>query len=90
MHSLGSYVFREVYDFGCGSGTEFWYIIKDRFLGMEERSSKTRNLVRLVFRSLRIEKITCEILLRKGGYDVYKSAFGHYKDHTTYEMLTEV
>lgn len=88
MRSLGAYMLREVYDFDCNAETEFWYIIKDRFGGMGELTSKTRNLVRRAFGSLHIEKISYEVLLRE-GYGVYESAYKHYKDHTMYGMPTE-
>ena len=37
---------RNTYDFDCDKETSFWYVIKDKFGGMEELSSKKRNQVK--------------------------------------------
>ncbi|CDA57052.1 unknown [Prevotella sp. CAG:604] len=37
---------RNTYDFDCDKETLFWYVIKDKFGGMEELSSKKRNQVK--------------------------------------------
>ena len=37
---------RNTYDFDCDKETSFWYVIKDKFGGMEELSSKKCNQVK--------------------------------------------
>ena len=73
---------RNVYDFDCPQQTSFWYVIKDSFGGMEELSPKMRNQVKRCFKTMRVEKISSEVLL-KHGYEVFVLAADNYKVKAT-------
>jgi len=73
----GGFALRNTYGFDCQQPTEFWYVIKDRFEGMDELSSKTRNQVRRAFKSYEYRMIDSQFLLEH-GYDVYKRACEAY------------
>lgn len=68
--------------------TEFWYIIKDSFGGMEELSTKVRNQVRRSFNRLDIRRIDKTVLLDE-GYDVYRAAWKNYKLHDALYALPD-
>lgn len=74
----GGLMVRNSYNFDCGEETSFWYVIKDSFGGMEELSSKMRNQVKKCFKTLRVEKISAEILFVH-GYEVFVEATVNYK-----------
>ena len=78
LFSQGGLLIRNAYDFNCGQETSFWYVIKDRFGGMEELSSKMRNQVKKCFKTMRVEKITSDEL-KKNGYPVFVDASESYK-----------
>lgn len=75
---MGGYLVRNVFDFDCGEETSFWYVIKDKFGGMEELSSKKRNQVRKSFKMCDIMKVSREDMLAQ-GYEVHALAAGSYK-----------
>lgn len=70
---------RNVYDFDCAEKTSFWCVIKDTFGGMEELSSKTRNMVRRAIKTLDYKLITPSKLISDGGYEVMKRSCDGYK-----------
>ena len=74
----GGYLVRNVFDFDCGEVTSFWYVIKDKFGGMEELSSKKRNQVRKSFKMCDVRMVSREDMLAQ-GYEVYASATESYK-----------
>lgn len=74
----GGMMVRNAFDFDCQEETCFWYVIKDSFGGMEELSAKMRNQVKRCFRTMRVERITPEYLI-KNGYDVYVQAADGYR-----------
>lgn len=74
----GGYLVRNVYDFDCGEDTSFWYVIKDKFGGMEELSTKKRNQVRKSFKMCDVMKVSREEMLAQ-GYEVYALAAEGYK-----------
>ena len=76
--SKGGMMIRNSFNFDRKEETSFWYVIKDSFGGMEELSSKMRNQVKKCFKTMRIEKITSEILLQY-GYEVFVAAIDNYK-----------
>ena len=91
MQSLlrqGGWMVRNTYDFDTPKLTDFWYIVKDRFGGMDELSSKTRNQVRRGMANYHIERISQEELLQK-GYPIYQAAAAAYKTRATAPTLTE-
>lgn len=75
------YFARWTSDFDSSSKTNFWYIIKDSFLGMDELSSNTRSKVRRAFKSTYVKKVSREEILNN-GFRVYNSAFDRYTTFT--------
>lgn len=58
--------------------SEFWYVVKDKFNGLDELSSNTRNQVRKGLKNCRVLKVLPEDISRD-GYEVYVSAMNSYK-----------
>lgn len=78
MLKQDGWLVRNTYDFDCGEETGFWYVIKDRFGGMEELSSKMRNQVRKSMANYNFRRMSREELLA-AGYPVHKAAAEGYK-----------
>lgn len=77
LFEKGGYFVRNVYGFDCPLETSFWYVIKDSFGGMEELSSKMRNQVKKCFKTMKVERISSEVLLND-GYEVFVKAAESY------------
>mgnify|MGYP006290658683 CR=1 FL=1 len=75
-----AYLIRWITNWDCSVKTEFWYVIKDTFQGMEELSSNTRSKVRRGMKKCTIKKIPPDIL-REKGYEVYIKAFDRYETY---------
>lgn len=84
----GGWMVRNTYDFDMPDQTLFWYVIKDRFGGMEELSAKTRNQVRRGTAHYSIRQITKEELAEK-GYAIYCAAAKAYKSAAKAPTPTE-
>jgi len=56
---------------------EFWYVIKDKFNGINALSSNTRSKVRRGGKRNDVKRIDTEYILNH-GYEVYTSAFDNY------------
>lgn len=69
---------RNTYDFDQKDESDFWYIIKDSFEGLDELSSNERNKIR---RSLKIFdfKIVDLEFVKERAYPIIKSTFDDYK-----------
>lgn len=63
---LGGYFLTNTYDFDCSDETSFWWVIKDKFGGMEELSSKMRNQVKKSLKTYDVIKVPKEEILRIG------------------------
>lgn len=74
----GGLIIRNSFDFDCKSETSFWYVIKDSFSGMDELSSKMRNQVKKCFKTMKVEVISGECLIKE-GYEVFVSAAYNYR-----------
>lgn len=74
----GGIFIKNVYDFDCKQETQFWYVIKDSFGGLEELSSKKRNQIRKSLKTYDVRMVTKEDIL-KFGYDIHIKALKHYK-----------
>lgn len=74
----GGLMVRNIYDFDCPEKTHFWYVIKDRFGGMEELSSKMRNQVRRSFANYDFRMIGKDYLL-ENGYPIHHDATSSYR-----------
>lgn len=75
----GGILVRNVYDFDTSAPTSFWYVIKDRFNGMDELAPKTRWMVRRALKTLEIRRIDKAELVEAGAWEVFCRAFDHYK-----------
>ncbi len=77
----GGFMFRNVFDFDRKEPSDFWFVIKDSFGGMEELVSKNRTFIR---KSLKIYdfKIVDKQCIAKHGYPIYLKALEHYKTKT--------
>lgn len=71
---------RNVYDWDCGKGTNFWEVINDSPWDISDLPSKTRNQVRRSLRDCDIRKITVQELIKFNGYYVFVKAFERYRD----------
>ena len=77
LFNLGGVIVRNTYCFDCSKETSFWFVVKDSFGGMEELSAKMRNQVKKCFKTMRVECIKSEFLL-KNGYEVFVRAAEKY------------
>ncbi|MEE2954313.1 MAG: hypothetical protein VX347_03985 [Bacteroidota bacterium] len=81
IQNSGVYFARWTSDFDCKKETEFWYIIKDNFNGIEEYSASTRKSIRKGLKNVNVSMISKNKLI-KSGYEVYYKAFERYKTHS--------
>lgn len=80
--SNGGIMVRNTYDFDCDKETSFWYVIKDKFGGMEELSSKKRNQVKKSLKTYNVRKVSAEEILSV-GLPIYQEACESYKVKTS-------
>ncbi len=73
----GGWMVRNTYDFDQKEESNFWYIIKDSFGGMEELSSNTRNQIRRAFNRLVYKKIDKKLVVDQ-GFEILKDVNEHY------------
>lgn len=65
-------------EFDKKESTEFWYVINDVNLNIEDYSRNTRSKIRRGLKKLDLRKITKTEIL-DNGYSVYKTSFSRYK-----------
>ena len=63
--SKGGWMVRNTYDYDCQEETNFWYVVKDQFGGLEELSSNERNKLRHAFQSFEYRLIDRETVRQK-------------------------
>ena len=78
--SHGGWMVRNIYDFDCQSQTNFWFVLKDTFGGMEELSTKTRNQVRKGLANYTVRRVTKDEMMQF-GYSIFTAAAASYKIH---------
>lgn len=76
--SNGGVMVRNTYDFDCKEETSFWYVIKDKFGGMEELSSRSRGKVRRSLKTYDVRRVSAQELLAV-GLPIYQEACKSYK-----------
>jgi len=76
----GGLLVRNTYDFDCQEETSFWYVIKDRFEGVEALSSRVRNKVRHAFDHFDYRPISMETM-REQAYPIVEETFADYPVH---------
>lgn len=70
--------YRNCFDFDRTGETNFWFIIKDYFGGMEELSANsTRGCVRRALATLDIKRVPASVIASE-GYEVYAASFERY------------
>ena len=62
----GGWLVRNTYDFDQKKPSDFWYIIKDSFGGMEEHSSNDRNKIRRAFNRFDYRRIEKQLIIDCG------------------------
>ena len=74
----GGWIVRNTFAFDCNTPTEFWYLIKDSFGGIEELVSDVRNMVRRSLQIFEYKLIDIE-LLRNKAYPILKATYDDYQ-----------
>ena len=75
-----AYFLRYVSDWDREEESQFWYVIKDDFGGIEELSSNTRSKVRRGLKQCIVKKVDQTVIANE-GYDVYRQAFKNYNTY---------
>lgn len=92
LFSNGGWLIRNTYEFDTIEKSEFWYLIKDSFNGMEEHTSKGRNKIRKALKTYDYRIIDTNLLKEK-GFDIYKEVLKNYpiKDrHISYNSYLSI
>ena len=76
----GGLLVRNTYHFDCQEETGFWYVIKDRFEGVEALSSRVRNKVKHAFEHFDYRPISIETM-REKAYPIVEETFADYPVH---------
>jgi len=78
----GGWMVRNTYDFDQSEKSDFWYIIKDSFNGLDELSSNDRKKIRRALKCFEYRKIEKQVIENE-GYKIIKSVHDDYsvKDH---------
>lgn len=83
----GGMLIRNTYDFDCHEETKFWNLIKDRFEGLEELTSKTRNRVNKALEKLEYKQVDMATI-EQYGYPILKATFDDYAVSERYMSKT--
>lgn len=73
----GGVAIRNTYQFDIPKETSYWYVIKDSFFGMDELSSKVRNMIRKSLKIYDIRRIDVREI-KIIGYDIFIAAQKSY------------
>ena len=76
----GGLMVRNTYDFDCQEETLFWYIIKDRFEGIESLPPRVRNKVRHAFDYFDYRLVSIDTL-KEIGYPIIEETYADYAIH---------
>jgi hypothetical protein len=75
-----AYFLRYVSNWDKEEESQFWYVIKDNFGGLEELSANSRSKVRRGLNHCIVKKVTQEVIANE-GYKVYKHALKNYNTY---------
>jgi len=75
-----AYFLRYVSDWDKEEQSQFWYVVKDDFGGIEELSSNTRSKVRRGLKHCMVKKVNQKVIANE-GYEVYRHAFKNYNTY---------
>jgi hypothetical protein len=81
LKQSGALMIRWTNDWDKADEGSFWYIIKERFDGIDEFSKNTRSKIRRGLKRNQVERVSAETLSER-GHEVYLAAFSRYKTHT--------
>lgn len=73
----GGYMVRNTYHFDLPNPTSFWFVIKDKFGGLEELSPKMRNQIRKSLKTYDVRMVSKNDIA-KYGLHIYNSAIKSY------------
>lgn len=74
----GGWMVRNTYDYDCQEKTDFWYVVKDSFGGMEELTSNVRRKVRKALDAFEYRLIDVKTV-EEQGYPILDATFKDYK-----------
>jgi len=75
-------------DFDCKNETEFWYVIQDAPMEIEEYSKNTRNQIRRGLRNCIVKLVTVDEVIEL-GFESYSEAFSNYNTHLTSKLESD-
>lgn len=75
---IDGWMLRNNYDFDCPMKTNFWYVIKDSFNGLQDVPSKYRSRVKKAIEAFDIKIVSREYII-ENGYEVYVRAAENYR-----------
>ena len=73
----GGWLVRNTYDFDQKEESEFWYIVKDSFDGLNEHSQYERKKIRRALKSFDYRRIDQQLIAER-GYDILKKVHENY------------
>ena len=76
----GGLLVRNTYEFDQSEETPFWYVIKDRFEGLEELPQRVRNKIRHAERYFEYRTVSYEQFMER-VFPILEDTFAHYKIH---------
>ena len=82
IKSNNAFFARWTSDFDNKEKSEFWYVICDKFIPLEELSRNTRNNIRRGLKRCEVRKVTHQFIM-ENAYPIYRHAFDNYKGHLT-------
>jgi hypothetical protein len=83
-----SYFARWTSNFDSKNESEFWYVIQDKIMVIEDYSKNTRSKIRRGLKQCEVKMTTKDILL-ENGYDCYSSAFSKYNTHLSPKTISQ-
>ena len=75
-----SYFARWTSNFDCHQQTDFWYVINDRHLKIEDYSKNTRSKIRRGLKNCIVKVVSLDEI-KDFGYECYKYAIENYNTH---------
>lgn len=74
----GGFLVRNTFNFDTDTESSFWYVVKYRFGGFDELSSRTRNKVRHAYEAFEYKLVKLDYL-RENGYPIIEETYADYR-----------
>ncbi|MDE6695020.1 MAG: hypothetical protein K2J57_04225, partial [Bacteroidales bacterium] len=74
----GGFMFRNIFDFDTKQPTDFWFVIKDSFGGLEELGDRTRRSIKKSLKNYDF-RFADKQEVAKQGYPIYLKAQQNYR-----------